>query len=285
VASSQTIHVGGAAIQVDFGPGALDLKPAEVMRWVENAARAVTAYYGKFPVPRARVLVEPIADRRGVLAGMTWGDVDGFSAFTRMRLGQHTTAQDLHEDWTMTHELVHTALPSLAPEHHWLEEGLAVYVEPIARAEIGVLTPQQAWAGMLHDMHQGEPEAGSDGLDNTDGWASTYWGGALFCLMADVDIRKKTGNRKGLRDAVRGILADGGSIAVDWPIERVLDAGDRATGTTVLADLYKKMGTASYAPVDLDKLWRELGVSSQDGTVVFDNRAALAKIREGIMVR
>lgn len=255
------------------------------MHWIENAATAVTSYYGKFPVARARVLVVPIADRRGVLTGTTWGDVDGFPAFTRMRLGQHTTGQDLHDDWTMTHELIHTALPSLAPAHHWLEEGLAVYVEPIARAEIGVLTQQRVWAAMLRDMHQGEPEPDADGLDNTQSWASTYWGGALFCLMADVDIRKKTHNRKGLRDAVRGIVADGGSIAVDWPIERVLDAGDRATGTTVLADLYKKMGTASYAPIDLDKLWRELGVSSEDGTIVFDNRAPLAKIRQGILAR
>jgi hypothetical protein len=39
----------------------------------------------------------------------------------------------------MTHELVHMAIASLADEHHWLEEGLATYVEPIARAQDGQL--------------------------------------------------------------------------------------------------------------------------------------------------
>ena len=50
------------------------------------------------------------------------------------------------------------------------------------------------------------------GLDRTRTWGRTYWGGALFCLMADVEIRKQTGNRVGLQDALRTILSAGGSI-------------------------------------------------------------------------
>jgi hypothetical protein len=281
VASSQTIHVGGSAIQIDFAPGDLDLTKGEVVQWIETAARAVSEYYGRFPVPRARVLVVPIADRSGVLTGTTWGDVDGFPAFTRMRLGQHTTAQTLTNDWTMTHEFVHTALPSLSEDHHWLEEGLATYVEPIARAQIGTLSPEQVWGAMVHDMAQGEPQPGDAGLDQTQTWASTYWGGALFCLLADVSIREKTGNKKGLQDALRGILADG-AIDVEWPISKVMDAGDRATGTSVLTDLYKKMGQASYAATDLDSLWKQLGIQSDHGKIEFDNHAPMARIRQAI---
>lgn len=282
VAWSQTIHEGGAAIQIDFAPGPLDLGRGPVVQWVQTAARAVSAYYGRFPVPRARVLIVPAAGRRGVLSGTTWGAVDGFPAFTRMRLGEHTNIQDLADDWTMTHEFVHTALPSLADEHHWLEEGLATYVEPVARAQIGTLTPEQVWEETVEGMPKGEPFPGEQGLDRTHTWASTYWGGALFCQMADLEIREKTGNRKGLQDALRGILAAGGSIAVDWPISKVIAVGDRATGTSVLADLYGKMGEASYAPIDLDALWKRLGVRSENGEVTFDNHAPLAAIREAI---
>ena len=282
VASSQVIHVGGASIQIDFAPGDLDLPNSDVIQWIETAARAVAKYYGKFPVARARVLVVPIADERGVLTGTTWGDVDGFPAFTRMRLGQHTTEQTLTDDWTMTHEFVHTALPSLSPDHHWLEEGLATYVEPIARAQIGTLSAEQVWGGMVRDMGKGEPQPGADGLDQTHSWANTYWGGALFCLVADVSIREKTNNKKGLQDALRGILAAGGSIADDWPIAKVLDAGDQATGTSVLADLYKKMGNAPYAPIDLDRLWKQLGVQSDNGQIKFDDHAPQARIRRAI---
>lgn len=282
VAFSQTIHVGGASIQIDFAPGDLDVPKSAAIEWIETAAQAVSKYYGKFPVARDRVLVVPIAGESGVLTGTTWGDVDGFRAFTRMRLGQHTTEQTLSSDWTMTHEFVHTALPSLSADHHWLEEGLATYVEPIARAQIGTLSPEQVWGGMLRDMGQGEPRPGEDGLDQTHTWANTYWGGALFCLMADVSIREKTGNQKGLQDALRGILAAGGSIADDWPISKVLDAGDGATGTSVLTDLYKKMGNAPYAPIDLTSLWKQLGIHSDNGKITFDDNAPLARIRHAI---
>lgn len=282
VASSRFIHIGGAAIQIDFAPGSLDVTQGDVVQWVKTAARAVSEYYGRFPVARARVLVVPIADERGVLTGTSWGDVDGFPAFTRMRLGQHTTEQTLASDWTMTHEFVHTALPSLSPDHHWLEEGLATYVEPIARAQIGTLSGEQVWGGMVRDMGQGEPRPGESGLDRTHTWANTYWGGALFCLMADVSIREKTGNQKGLQDALRGILTEGGSISDNWPISKVLDVGDRVTGTSVLADLYKKIGDASYAPIDLDLLWKQLGILSDNGRIKFDDRAPQARIRQAI---
>ncbi len=64
VASSEAVQVSGASIQIDVGPGNLDVKQEDVVRWVEAAASAVSIYYGKFPVARARVLVLPIADER-----------------------------------------------------------------------------------------------------------------------------------------------------------------------------------------------------------------------------
>ena len=281
IASSQTIYAGNANIQVDFAPGDFDLSHEEIINWIQAAANAVSIYYGKFPAPRARVLILPAADESGVLSGETWGGVDGFPAFTRMRLGQHTTAQQLTEDWTMTHEFVHTALPSLAPNHHWLEEGVATYIEPIARAQAGTLSTKEIWKSMLQGMPQGEPPLSGPGLDNTRTWASTYWSGAIFCFVADVTIRQKTENRKGLQDALRAIVAAGGTIDRDWPISQVLAAGDQATGTSVLADLYKKMGHGP-DPVDLNALWRQLGVRLENGSIVFDNHAPLRKIRQSI---
>ncbi len=286
VAWSQSIRQGGATIQIDLAPGPIDLPHAQLVQWIKTAARAVSEYYGRFPVPRARVLLVPARDQDGVLSGTTWGSVGGFPAFTRIRLGQHTTPQELADDWTMTHEFVHTALPSLAPEHHWLEEGIATYIEPVARAQIGTLTPAYVWKETIEGMPHGEPRPGQQGLapalDLSHTWGSTYWGGALFCLMADITIREQTGNRKGLQDALRGILAAGGSIAVGWPIAKVITVADQATGTSVLADLYKQMGQSPHVPIDLDRLWNRLGIGIADGQVVFDNSAAQAQIREAI---
>src|SRR5271169_4990068 len=140
----------------------------------------------------------------------------------------------------LTHEMIHLAFPSMAENHHWIEEGISVYVEPIARVQAGQLSAAAMWHDLVRDMPQGEPQPDDRGLDRTHTWGRTYWGGAMFCLVADVRIRKETANRKGLQDALRAIVDAGGSITQDWDIERALAVGDKATGTTVLIDLYRE---------------------------------------------
>jgi hypothetical protein len=134
---------------------------------------------------------------------------------------------------------------------------------------------------MMAGMAHGEPEPGDLGLDRTHTWGRTYWGGALFCLVADAEIRKRTGNKRGLQDALRGIVHAGGTIDKDWPIERVLRTGDKATGTTVLEDLYAVWGKAP-VKVDLASLWAQLGVRVAGGDVTFDDNAPLAAVRIAI---
>jgi len=282
VASTQSFRIDDATVQVDFAPGSFDLSTADIMQWVENAATAVATYYGRFPVPRDRVLIIPVDSRQGVLQGTSWGDVGGLPAFHRMRVGQHTTLRELTGDWMMTHELVHAAFPSQEDEHHWIEEGIAVYVEPIARVQAGFLQPEQIWADMVRDMPKGSPQPGDQGLDQTHTWGRTYWGGAQFCLLADVTIREQTHNRKGLEDALRAIVAAGGTIDQNWPIEKALAAGDAGTGTHVLEDLYARMANAS-VPVDLDAIWTNLGiVRTGEDQVRLDDHAREAAIRVAI---
>jgi hypothetical protein len=281
IVSSHRLNVGGAELQVDFAAGPLDLSPDEVVHWIENAAHSVTVYYGRFPIARQRILVVPVEGEKGIVQGTSWGDMDGFPGFTRIRLGQHTTAKDMSEDWVITHELVHMAFPSLPDDQHWMEEGLATYIEPVARVQAGNLQAKQIWRDMMDGMPKGEPGPDDRGMDRTHTWGKTYWGGALFCLTADVEIRKQTGNRKGLQDALRAIVAAGGTIDKDWPLQQALEIGDRATGTKVLVTLYSEWSMAPVR-VDLDRLWSDLGVS-RDGTgIAFDPKAPLAKIRESI---
>jgi len=283
IASSQTLQIGGATLQIDFAVGSLDLTPAQILPWIQRAAQAVTVYYGHFPVPRARILIVPVADRSGVVQGTTWGDMRGWPGFTRIRLGQHTTMQDLTQDWTMTHELVHMAFPSLPDDQHWMEEGLATYIESIARVQTGELSASQVWRDMIDGMLKGEPQPGDQGLDRTHTWGRTYWGGAMFCLVADINIRRQTNNRKGLQDALRAIVAAGGTIDHDWPIMKALEIGDQATGTTVLTNQYKQW-SQSPSPVDLPKLWKDLGVSAGQTGAEFNSNAPLAQIRSAIMI-
>jgi len=282
VASTNTFTIAGSTLQVDFAPGSLDLSTPQILQWVRNAATSVATYYGRFPVRRDRILIVPGEDRRGVFHGTTWGGVGGFPSFTRIAVGQHTIAAGLTDDWMMTHELFHTGFPSQEDNHHWIEEGLAVYLEPVARVQAGFLTPERIWADMVRDMPKGSPESGDQGLDNTATWGRTYWGGAQFCLLADVTIREQTHNSKGLQDALRAIVAAGGTIDQDWSIEKTLAAGDAGTGTHVLEDQYKRMASAP-VPIDLEALWKKLGVfRTGDDQVRFDPSAPEAAIRAAI---
>lgn len=277
--SSYKLSVGGAVLEVDFAPGtAFDLPESDIVGRVQTAADAVTLYYGRFPVSPMRVLILPVAGEDGVVQGTTWGDRDGFAAVTRLRIGQHTTHTQLTADWIMTHEMVHTALASLPDAEGWLEEGLATYVEPMARAQNHELAPAQVWGDMVRGMPQGEPGPEDRGLDNTDDWGRTYWGGAMFCLLADIEIRKQTHNRLSLQDALRAIVRSGGTIDSTWPLQRILALGDHATGTHVLEDMYHRWSNAP-VPVDLNLVWGQLGVQMEHGHVTFNDHAPLASMR------
>ncbi|MBI3700856.1 MAG: hypothetical protein HY242_10495 [Afipia sp.] len=272
------IDVKGGVIHLAFAPGRIELPNATIVEWVTRSAKAITTYYGRFPVKSARILIVPSNGAR-VQGGTTWGYRGGA---IRIVLGSNANEDDLRRDWVMVHEMVHLALPDIEERYAWLSEGLAVYIEPIARVQSGDLPAAGVWAAMIRDMPKGLPGLGDRGLDNTSAWGRKYWGGAIYCLLADVEIRKRTGNRMGLQDAMRGVVATGGSHEVDWPMTRVLSVADTTIGLSVLEELHAQMGS-KFVYIDLDALWRELGLKSVGDTVEYDDTAPLSTLRSSVM--
>jgi predicted metalloprotease with PDZ domain len=133
-------------------------------------------------------------------------------------------------------------------------------------------------------MPMGQPREGEGGLDETHTWGRTYWGGAMFCLQADVGIREQTGNRRGLQTALRAILKETGGYAFERDILDVLRIGDGATGTHVLADLYAELKDKPQR-LNLERLWAQLGVPEDPRTQPFDDHAPLAAIRLAITAK
>ena len=176
VVYSHSLVAGGATLQVDFAPGAVELPRTTVIERIQTAR------------PGGRALLRTISsftrahpDRSGgrqerSFAGHDLGDVDGFPAYLRIRLGELTTPEELAHDWIITHELVHTAMVSLPDNQQWMEEGLATYIEPIARVQAGELTAESIWADMVHGMPKGEPGLTDRGLDRTRTWGRTLLG-------------------------------------------------------------------------------------------------------------
>ena len=73
------------------------------------SAKAVSTYYGRFPVRSLRLLLVPVDGPR-VRGGTTWGYR---GAAIRVLIGRASSEDDLKRDWVMVHEMVHTALPDM----------------------------------------------------------------------------------------------------------------------------------------------------------------------------
>lgn len=276
-ADSATLKVPGATINVTLPEGPMKLTRDDLLGWVKASATTVANYYGHFPVPHLTLRMRSTSGS-GIRHGVTYPK-DGGLIF--ISVGRDADIAATKDDWVLVHEMIHLAFPSMEDDQHWIEEGISTYVEPVARARTGGMQVPEVWRTFVRDMPKGEPESGDQGLDNTHTWGRTYWGGAIFCLLADVRIRERTNNHKGLEDALRGINRGGGNISEDWDIGKALAMGDKATGTTVLRDLYQSMRDKP-APVDLDQLWEKLGIAVKDGSVAFNDKAPEANIRKAI---
>ncbi|MEO8278623.1 MAG: hypothetical protein ABI564_02955 [Ideonella sp.] len=271
----EDLAIGNAHIHIAFGPGGFQLPHARIIDYVRQSAQTVALYFGRFPARSTRLLVlNSSAAGRPVRSGMAFGYQ---GAAIKLTLAASVSAADLDNDWILVHEMCHLALPSLPRQQGWFEEGMASYVEPLARAQAGLLSAERVWGDLVKGLPQGLPQAGDRGLDHTPTWGRRYWGGALFCLLADVGIREASAGRSGLQQALRAIL-DHGNIEDRSALEPLLRIGDGATKTTVLTELHAQMGASPY-PVDLDQWWARLGVRGSASAVEFDDAAPLAAIR------
>ena len=114
----------------------------------------------------------------------------------------------------LVHEMTHLALPDTGEEHAWLSEGIATYVEGVARVQAGNRSETDVWAEELHAMPRGLPAGRGprDWTTRTPGAAPT---GAARCSACSRTCRSASArdNRLGLQDALRAMLAASGGLA------------------------------------------------------------------------
>lgn len=274
------IVVADAQIRLIVEPGFSAAQHSDMRSWVLRAAQAVSGYLGRFPVRRCELQIQRVEGSQ-VRGGTTFPEPE---PWMRVRLGAAIAAEGLRDDWVLAHEMVHLAIPQLPRQHNWLHEGIATYVEGVARVRAGLNTAPRLWAELVRGLPQGQPAAGDRGLDRTPTWGRTYWGGALFCLLADTQMLERSAARVGLRQALQGLLAAGGHYGVAWPVRQVLRACDDAVGQTTLTQLYEAMKDSA-EPVDLPGLWQRLGVvvaAAGAAPARFDDQAPLAGVRRAI---
>ena len=268
------------ALHVDLDKSAISASARQPLdAWVQRSAAIVGAYYGRFPIYTVTLRIVAVPGEGGVRRQdlrqpRRLHPRQAGSAVTRLR--------NSSADWVLVHEMTHLALPDTGEEHAWLSEGMAVYVEGMARVQAGNRSETDMWAEELRPCRAACRRRVTRVMDHTHTWGRTYWGGAMFCLLADVQIREKTANRFGLQDALRAVLAQSGGLGEDWPIEKVMRTGDAATGTHVLEELYATYKDKPVTP-DLAGLWHRLGVAPSGDSVTLTDDAPLAQVRHAIM--
>lgn len=274
----RTLNVEGGKLELARLDGPLDLPLDSVTRWVQVSARAVSAFYGTFPVARATLTVLPIPQRRSVLFGKVLPESEPGVA---LLLGQHAKERELYADWILVHELFHLGFPSFFQEGKWLDEGLATYYEPIIRARAGLYSETKLWDELESSLPQGLPAFTGGGLEQARDRDGIYWGGALACLVADVEARRRKLDQ-GLEVGLRALRDAGGNACEVWTLSEVVAVVDRALGAPTLAPIvaaHAKHGSS----FDLQRLFSDLGVTrSASGEIALSDSAPLAAVRRAI---
>ncbi|UYN96184.1 MAG: hypothetical protein KIT25_04340 [Enhydrobacter sp.] len=250
---------------------------AALVDWVRRTAEAQVNWWRGFTAPSMLIGLVPSATRRAVGYGRT---VPGGGATIMVEVGREVDPRRLFDDWVLTHELVHTGMPFIRGRATWFMEGAATYIEPIVRARAGWKTEEEVWREWMEHMPRGV-SAFASGLQHASG-QQNYWGGAIFMLMADLALRRETGGRLGLEDCLVGALRAGLTADRRTGLEDYAEACEGATGTVGLRHLLDRH-VARGTPVDLDALWRELGVALHGERVAFDETAPLAALRRQIV--
>jgi hypothetical protein len=273
------LPVGESVVEIAMAPGTLAAGETSVVRWIAEGALAVAVWLGRFPVPRTLAIVLPEASSSRI-GGIVKG---GGGASVVFSVGGAVRREELLRDPAAAHEFVHLAVPTMPLRQLWVTEGLATYVAPLARARAGIVPPDSVWAAFFEGMHRGEPGEEEAGLDGAEGPARRYWGGALFWLWGDLELRRRTEGRRSLEGVLADVVASGASIAHWGTADRFFAALDRAAGEAVFERLYGAMGRHPAGPRTA-MLWRDLGVRvSAAGRVEFDDGARLARWRRAVV--
>jgi len=285
----ESIELPGGRVRYALLPGEPAPDAAAMRRWVTSGVRALLTAYGRLPVPDVQLLVVPVG-RGG--EPVPWGEVQrGGGDAVHLYIDQRRPAEEFMADWVLVHELSHLLHPVIVAPDRWLSEGIASYYQNVLRARAGIKSAPWAWNALHAGFERGirgTPRGRSlaevsETMMHDGSFMRVYWSGAAIALLADVELRRRSGGAQSLDTA----LAAFGDCCL--PADRSWSAGelmrqlDRLTATTVFMDLYRKHVDAEDFP-DLGSVYGELGLQSVSATRLrLDPTAAEAAICEAIM--
>ena len=265
-------------------------KAAEIIEWIEATANDVTLVYGRFPNPKARIIVIPTAEN-------SWGSDSAviFGRVTRRRgetielfVNPDRPIEEYYADWTATHEFSHLMLPLLKRRYRWISEGFASYYQNVLMARAGHYTPDTAWRRLSEGFERGRASRPDLSLNQaaTGGIRyarmKVYWSGAAIALLADIELRQRSGGTESLDTVLGQLQACCLPSRTQWSGQRLFKKLDSFLQTPVFMPLYRQYantdGFPDFAPALVD-----LGISTNDdGTINLNDNTSLSTVRKAI---
>jgi hypothetical protein len=234
----EPIELPGGTLELLVLPSAERPPPEELRAWIEQAGRELLTARAELPYPRTPVTLVPLPGQ---------SDASPFGKVLMSRpptvalyVGGRARGEDFAADWVAVHELFHLAEPRFRPGVAWLSEGIATYYQGLARLRSGRLPSSTAWRYLREGVRRGQAQARgrsllelSERMHELRAYQAVYWGGALFALELDLELRRRAGGEGGLDALLEELLAAGSEAT----LEGFARAVDRAAGAPLWAEL------------------------------------------------
>lgn len=286
---SVVARVVGAELTIALVNTQSDADQLAIVDWVRETAEIITLAYGRFPNPSAKVIVIPVGSSSwGSDSAVPFGRVvrDGGEAI-ELLINENKPISEFYDGWTATHEFSHLLLPYLHRDQRWISEGFAQYFQNVLLSRAGRYTEDYAWQELHDGFERGRQsapdlspnQAARDGARDTR--MKVYWSGAALALMADVELRRRSGGSESL-DVVLGRLQ-----RCCLPSPKTWSGRDLFTKLDALIDeplfmnLYHQYADANGFP-DVRPVLQLLGVATDDDGIRLLGDAKLAAIRAAI---
>lgn len=284
------VAVPGATLRVSLlrseDSAANQLGIAAIEEWLRATATDITLAYGRFPNPSPQVVVVPAVDSRR--SAVPYGRVirDGGEAI-ELFVDVSRPLEALFRDSTATHEFSHLMLPYLEREHRWISEGFAQYYQNVLLARSGAYDPEKAWRELYAGFERGRlsrPELSPNTAAERSlrsARMKIYWSGAALALMADVELRQRSGGAQTLDDVLGRLQACCLPSSRVWTGPELFEQLDSLAGHAVFMPLYRRYANTAGFP-DPRPLLARLGVTSADGGISLRRGGELQAIRVAI---
>lgn len=282
-------QVPGATLRIEILQPVDDQKATEIVEWLRSAASDVSLAYGRFPNPSPSVVVKPNGHGSwGGSSAVSFGRVtrDGEEKI-EFFVNAERPIEEFYDDWTATHEFSHLMLPYVGGQHKWISEGFASYYQNILMSRASRYSEQQAWQRLYDGFERGR--ASRPELSPNDAAASgirrarmkIYWSGAAIALLADIELRERSGGRESLDVVLDRLQRCCLPSDRTWSGPELFSKLDSLVEEPVFMPLYKRYANRAGFPEVRPALGR-LGVEIAGDKVRLLEKADLLHVRSAI---